>query len=139
MFHEENCSKIRKVMHLQNYSIELVKKLIVDRSFAIQTQNDLVSQRQLRTVDIEEKKCGYVGVKYIRSLSENVVKVFKNHNIEVNVAHTRGNSLHPIYNTHKKKYEKRKLNVYKLNCLGGVGKNVRSRMLEQPQEVLKPG
>lgn len=66
------------------------------------------------------KKIGYVGVKYIRSLSENVVKVFNNHHIEVNVAHTTGNNLHPIYNTHKEKYDKRKLKntVYKIKCMG---------------------
>lgn len=121
-FHEENCSKIKNVLKLQNYPSELVDRLVKDRMFAIKKKNELDSQRQLRRVEEngETKKIGYVGVKYIRSLSENVVNVFNNHNIEINVAHTKGNSLHPIYNTHKVKCDKNKLKntVYKIKCMG---------------------
>lgn len=123
-FHEENCSKIKNILNLQNYPTELVKKLIKDRLCLIQKQEELASQRHLRSepVNMEKTKTkyGYVGVKYIRSLSENVVKVFNNHNIEVNVAHTTGNSLRHMYNTHKEKHDKLKLkdSVYKIKCLG---------------------
>lgn len=48
----------------------------------------------------------YIGIKYVHKLSENIVKIFKNKNIDVNIAHSTGNNFNGFYCKHKYKYDK---------------------------------
>lgn len=137
-------------MQLQNYPTELVNKLIVNTKYKLKKPQEISSQRELRNTQktVKRSEYGYVGVKYIQALSENVVKVFMNHGIEKNVAHTTATSLRPLYNAHREKYDKNLLRnaVYKVNCMGNnvetcrksyvgmTGRSIKVRMSEHERD-----
>lgn len=126
-FHRDNFVKIRKCLSLMNYPEKLVDKLIKDVIRSIQHQQQQSQQRILRDRHIQNdngtETKRFVGVKYIHKLSENVVKICNNYNLNVNIAHTAGNNLNGLYSKQKHKYDKKftKDTVYEIKCSGGDG------------------
>lgn len=128
-FHYNNFGKIRNCLSLMNYLEKLVEKLIKEVTNKIKHQQQQMEQRNLRHRETDKDKEAvikrYVGVKYIHKLSENVVKICRNYNLDVEIAHTTGNNLNDLYSKQKHKYNKMctKDTVYKINCKGGSETN----------------
>lgn len=130
-FHNVNSQKIRNCLTSMNYPKKLVEKLIKDvickMNHQQQQQMEQTAQRNLRhhsrNIVNETTEKRYIGVKYVHKLSENIVKIFKNRNIDVNIAHSSGNNFSGMYGKHKYKYDKSdtKDTVYQIKCKGNPG------------------
>lgn len=128
-FRNENTKRIRDCLTSMNYPEKLVEKLMKDVSCKMnqkqQQQIEQMGQRNLRhhSANTERETTTtkrYIGVKYIHKLSENIVKIFKNKDIDVNIAHSAGNNFSGLYGKHKYKYDKKetKDTVYQIKCKG---------------------
>lgn len=120
-FHHQNMVRIRDILRTNNYPEKLVNMLIQKQHSIIMAQQNQRNTRK-RDMDKNSDKIGkrFVAVKYIRSLSENIVKIFNNNAIDINVAHSTGNNLKQLYNKNKNKKEVcNAINtVYKIDCAG---------------------
>lgn len=133
-FQDKNIVEITEVLKKNNYPIKLIKKHIKKyhykeqqlREQALTNQSQHTHNLRSRTVTENESSppetTHYVGVHYIRSLSENVGKVFENNKIGVKIAHSSKNNMNRMYSRHKIKIPKNETNncVYQIDC-GGNG------------------
>lgn len=124
VFHHQNMVKIRDILKSNNYPEKLVNMLIKKQHSIILAQQN---QRVTRQMDKEKNRektektdKRFVAVKYIRSLSENIVKIFNNNSVNINVGHSTGNNLNQLYNKNKNKFEVGNAinTVYKIDCAG---------------------
>lgn len=113
---------------MNNYPKNLVRTLIRKQSFMVrqhdeQQQQPLSQRTRRKAAEVEVPKEGpkhYVGLRYVHSLSENIGKMFKDNNVDIQIAHSVGNNLNMLYNQQKNKKEKLDAinSVYKIECQG---------------------